>query len=91
MTSLGALNLEVPCGRLLRTHGDLLAQQPPLQWQHVRRTALVATDQADQPMVDQPPLLGEGQCCQSPTKQDGEAMKDSEPSGENDPSEEKAN
>ena len=36
-------------------------------------------------------LLGDGQGRQSPTKKDGEAMKDSERSGENDPNEEKAN
>ena len=67
MTSLRALGLEVPSKRLLDTHGDLLRQQPPLQWQHFRRTAPVGPfppaqgaaapaadqpDQPDQPMVD---------------------------------------
>jgi hypothetical protein len=40
---------------------------------------------------DQLPLLDDGQGCQSPTKKHGEAMKDSEPSGDSGPSEEKAN
>ena len=124
MTPLKALGLEVPSGRLLRIHGDLLRQQPPVQWQHGRRIAPAAQgaaaapapdqpDQADQPMVnrledhgagppevepiddgaenDQLPLLDDGQGCQSPTKKHGEAMKDSEPSGDSGPSEEKAN
>ena len=124
MTLLKALGLEVPSGRLLRIHGDLLRQQPRVQWQHGRRIAPAAQgaaaapapdqpDQADQPMVnrledhgagppevepiddgaenDQLPLLDDGQGCQSPTKKHGEAMKDSEPSGDSGPSEEKAN
>ena len=124
MTPLKALGLEVPCRRLLGTHGDLLRQQPPV-WQHGRRMppapaqgaaapAPDQPDQADQPMVDRPedhgpagrpeaepiddgaendqfPLLDDGQCCQSPTKRHGEAMKDGEPHGESGPSEEKAN
>ena len=38
MTTLKALGLEVPSGRLLANYGDLLRQQPPVQWQHGRRT-----------------------------------------------------
>ena len=114
MTPLKALGLEVPSGRLLRIHGDLLRQQPPVQWQHGRRIAPGAPAQgaAAAPAPDQPdhgagppdvepiddgaendqlPLLDDGQGCQSPTKKHGEAMKDSEPSGDSGPSEEKAN
>ena len=45
MTSLKALGLEVPSGRLLAIYGDLLRQQPPVQWQHGRRTPLGAPAQ----------------------------------------------
>ena len=68
MTPLKALGLEVPSGRLLRIYGDLLRQEPPVQWQHGRRiapaakgaAAAPAPDQADQPMVGRPKDHGAG-------------------------------
>ena len=62
MTTLKALGLEVPSTRLLATYGDLLRQQPPVQWQRGRRTppgapqglaaAPAPPNQTGQPMVD---------------------------------------
>ena len=60
MTTLKALGLEVPSRRLLATYGDLLRQQPPIQW-HGRRTPPGAPAQgpAAAPAPDQPNQTGQ--------------------------------